>query len=88
MTNETTEVASATSEDSNVNISIEQICAAILATLNTVEVPLESLLTNYSNKVIAINQDEETKAVTFTLNDAAELQEMPLVDEVKTGEAE
>ena len=47
MTNET--------QAPNTQITIEQICAAILATIKTVEVPLEVLLTNYAGKTIAIN---------------------------------
>jgi hypothetical protein len=70
MTEETTE-ATATEEtkNNNINISIEQICAAILAVTESVEVPLEKLVTDYSNKSIAVNQDPETKTVTFTLVD-------------------
>jgi len=61
--------ASETLQDENINISIEQICAAIINTYKTVVVPLESLLKDYSGKNIAVNQDEETKALTFTLAD-------------------
>ena len=67
MTNETTNI---TPESSNVNISVEQICAAILATVGVVEVKIEDLTKNYSDKNIAVNQDSETKAITFTLVDA------------------
>jgi len=71
MTDETTEAVAAetTPENNNVNISIEQICAAILTTVNSVQVSLEDLIANYSGKSIAVNQDTETKAVTFTLVD-------------------
>lgn len=70
MTNEKTETTEITPESNNVNISIEQICAAILATVGSVEVKLEDLTTNYGDKSIAVNQDSETKSVTFTLVDA------------------
>ena len=76
MADETTEVITETTtpaeapEGDNVQISIEQICAAIVNTLGSVEIQLETLLTDYSTKSIAINQDEETKALTFTLVDA------------------
>ena len=74
MTDETTTdvVTDASTETApqNINISIEQICAAILATSDSVEVPLEYLLADYSGKSIAINQDQETKAVTFSIADA------------------
>lgn len=56
-------------KSNNVQISIEQICAAMLSTLGTVEVPLENLIKNYSDKSIAVNQDQDTKSVTFTLAD-------------------
>jgi hypothetical protein len=67
--------ASEASQDENVNISIEQICAAIIHTIGSVEVQLENLLKDYSTKSIAVNQDEETKALTFTLTDAPVAQE-------------
>lgn len=72
MADETTEVTPEVTDspENNVQISIEQICAAIVKTLGSVEVSLEDLLTDYSSKSIAINQDEETKALTFTLADA------------------
>ncbi len=56
-------------ESSGVNISIEQICAAILQTVGSVEVQLDTLLSNYSEKSIAIVQDEKTNALTFSLSD-------------------
>jgi hypothetical protein len=83
MTDETTVAPDATTDTSapsNVNISIEQICAAILTTVTSVEVPLENLLANYGGKVIAINQDDVTKAVTFALADAPEPQDLPAND--------
>jgi hypothetical protein len=55
--------------ENNVQISIEQICAAIIKTLGSVEIALEDLVADYSSKSIAVNQDEETKALTFTLSD-------------------
>jgi hypothetical protein len=75
MTNETNNDALENTEapqNQNINISIEQICAAILNTLGSVEVSLENLLKQYGGKSIAINQDEETKAVTFSLTDVPE----------------
>lgn len=68
----------------NINISIEQICAAILATLGSVEVQLQDLLANYQGKSIAINQNEETKAVTFSIADVPVQVELP----TETQEAE
>lgn len=61
--------ASEVSQEENVQISIEQICAAIISTYKTIVVPMESLLKDYSSKNIAITQDEETKVLTFTLAD-------------------
>lgn len=56
-------------QDNNVQISIEQICAAILSTVGAVTVNLDDLLKDYSSKSIAVNQDEETKSLTFSLAD-------------------
>ena len=54
----------------NVQISIEQICASIIKTLGSVEVAFEDLIGDYSGKNIAVNQNEETKAIMFTLVDS------------------
>jgi hypothetical protein len=75
MADETTEVTTETTEtpdmqENNIQISVEQICAAIIKTMGSVEVALEDLITDYSNKSIAVNQDETTKALTFTLSDS------------------
>jgi len=65
MTDETT----TPDTSNNVQISVEQICAAILATVGSIEVPLENLVSNYAGKTISVSQDETTKAVTFALAD-------------------
>lgn len=62
--------------NNDVKISIEQICAAILAKIGSVELDVQLLLANYSNKSIAVTQDQETKAITFTLADAPETTEI------------
>ncbi len=69
----------------NINISIEQICAAILSVMENVEVPLEYLLADYSGKSIAINQDQETKAVTFSI---VNVPAAPLADEEVAADVE
>ena len=56
--------------ENNIQIGIEQICAAILTELGSIEIPLEALIADYSKKVIAVNQDEETKALSFSLIDS------------------
>lgn len=61
MTEETTQ------EANPVNISIEQICAAIVNKLGKIELSLPELLEDFSNKSIAVNQDPETQVITFEL---------------------
>ena len=83
MTDETTNADTTTdatastdaATSSNINISIEQICAAIINTVGSVEVPLQNLVTDYSTKSIAVNQDPETKVVTFSLIDSAAIEQ-------------
>ena len=58
----------------NINISIEQIIAAILNKVGKMELTLKELLTDYSSKSIAVNQDPDTQMVTF------EMAEMPEVE--------
>lgn len=69
MTDETTQ------QDSNIQISVEQICAAILKTAGSIQVSLEDLVANYGGKTIAIEQDETTKAVTFALADTPNVEQ-------------
>jgi hypothetical protein len=74
--------ASETPQEEGVNISIEQICAAIINTYKTVVVPLDNLVKDYSSKNIAVTQDEETKILTFTLADN------PALEDVESEEVE
>lgn len=69
MTEETTQQDASAPAEQGMPISVEQICAAIINTLTSVSVPLENLVANYGGKSIAVNQDPDTKAVTFTLID-------------------
>ena len=59
--------AAETISDNNINISLEQICAAILSSVGSVEVTLEKLTNSYESYSISVTQDEITKAVTFGL---------------------
>jgi hypothetical protein len=54
----------------NFNISIEQIIAAILNKLGSVELSVEELLANYSSKSIAVDQNPDSKIIRFELADA------------------
>ena len=56
-------------ENAGVNITVEQILAAVISTVGTTTVPLETLITDYSAKSVAVNQNED-KSVTFSLVDA------------------
>ena len=71
MTDETTPVDASTDApvaDPGIQISVEQILASILS-LGPVTVPLDNLVASYGGKNIAVNQDPDTKAVTFELAD-------------------
>ena len=72
MTEENTQdnqVQQADPQANNVNISVEQILAAILSTIGATTVPLDNLVANYGGKQIAVNQNED-KSVHFALVDA------------------
>ena len=56
--------------NNNVPIGVEQICAAILNKLGKVELSVEELLTDYSSKNVAVNQDPDTNILTFELAEA------------------
>jgi hypothetical protein len=51
----------------NFNISIEQIIAAILNKLGSIELSVEELLDNYSSKSIAVDQNPDSKIIRFEL---------------------
>ena len=74
--------SSETIPDQNIPISVEQICAAIVNLVGPVEVQLSDLMADYSGKSIAVNQDEETKALTFSLVDS------PKIDDSQKAETE
>lgn len=63
-----------TQQDPGINISVEQILAAIINKLGEITIPVEELVANYSTKVIAVNQNED-KSVVFSLVDAPAVQE-------------
>lgn len=66
---ETTMVADATpAEENNVNISVEQILAAILKVSGKVNVPFADLVSDYSTFNIAVTQNED-KSVDFELTE-------------------
>jgi hypothetical protein len=71
----TTQMEETAQPDNNVQISVEQICAAILKTAGAIEVSLDDLVANYSGKTIAVDQNPDTKAVTFSLADTPVQQE-------------
>jgi hypothetical protein len=71
MTEKTTQEV--TQENNGINISVEQILAAIIATVGETTVTLETLVANYADKTISVNQLED-KSVKFTLVDIAEAQ--------------
>ena len=70
---ETVDAVEETAQDGNVQISVEQICASIIKTLGSVQVSVEDLLANYQDQSISVNQNEETKTLTFTLVDNADI---------------
>jgi predicted amino acid dehydrogenase len=63
--------AAQVSEDmTNVQITLEQITAAIVATQGTIEVAVSEVLKDYSGKSISITHDDEKNVLLFTLVDA------------------
>jgi hypothetical protein len=56
----------------NMQITLEQICAAILNKVGKVEMSLEELLNNYSSKSIAVDQDPNSGMLTFELAEVLE----------------
>lgn len=59
----------------NVNIGLEQIVAALLATTGPVKVTFNTLLQDYSKKNISVTPDEDSDEILFDLVDAPKGQE-------------
>jgi hypothetical protein len=53
--------------NNNINLGIEQICAAIINKYGKINIALNEILQDFSNKSIAVNQDLETKDLIFEL---------------------
>jgi hypothetical protein len=66
---EGTPAAQFTEDMKNVQITLEQITAAIVATIGTVEVPVSEVLKDYSGKSISITHDDEKNVLLFELVD-------------------
>lgn len=60
--------ASGQPQNDGVNISLEQILAAILNQSGAVTISLDNLIANYANKQISVNQNED-QSVVFALVD-------------------
>ena len=69
-----------TQQGQGVNISVEQILAAILNTVGTTTVQLEKLVENYGSKTISVTQNED-KSVVFSLVDAPQTETVEEVTE-------
>ena len=80
MTEETTTPAA----DQNVQISFEQITAAILVTLGEVTVPVANIIAYYSGKTIAVNQNPDNKDLIFAIVDIPAPAEAAPVEEDTT----
>jgi|APCry1669190288_1035285.scaffolds.fasta_scaffold00120_10 leucyl aminopeptidase len=66
---EGTPAATVNEELTNVQITLEQICASILNQIGTTEIPVADVLKNYSGKTIQIQHDDEKNVLVFALVD-------------------
>lgn len=80
MTEERTQEVAAVPENNNMNISVEQILAAVIKTTGEVTVSLEDLIANYSQKTISVNQLED-KSVLFSLIDVTDVPSEEIIEE-------
>ena len=55
------------SVEQNIEIGVEQILASILSTVGEVTVDINTILTNFGTYQVGVEQNEETKAITFKL---------------------
>jgi len=55
--------------DNNVNLGIEQICAAMINKFGKINIPLNEVIQDFSNKNISVTQDLDTQELVFELVD-------------------
>jgi ribosomal protein L11 len=86
MTEETQDnTAPAQPELSQVQITLEQICAAIIAQNdNQLSVPTAVLLQDYSQYTIEITHDDEANLIYFSLKPLAEVEENQEAEKIET----
>lgn len=53
--------------DNNVNLGIEQICAAMINKFGKINIPLNEVIQDFSNKNISVTQDLDTQDLVFEL---------------------
>ena len=53
--------------DNNINLGIEQICAAMINKFGKINIPLNEILQDFSSKSISVTQDLETQDLVFEL---------------------
>lgn len=53
--------------DNNINLGIEQICAAMINKFEKINIPLNEILQDFSSKSISVTQDLETQDLVFEL---------------------
>lgn len=74
------EITMAEENSNNVNISVEQICAAILATIGSATVAVPDLVKDYTKHQIQVTQNEDG-TIQFTL--VEEPQETPAEEQAE-----
>lgn len=67
MTEENTNIEEVAPENQGINISLEQILAAILHTSGSIVVTLADLVKDYSTLSVKVDQNPENQDLTFSL---------------------
>lgn len=62
------------SEDT-IQLNLNNVLAAIVKNLGTVQVPIDDVISTYENKSLAISFDEDSRMMIMSLVDNSELEE-------------
>ena len=69
-----------TLEGEKFDISIEQVCAAILADQGSITIPISALFEDFNGRSIALTQNNEDQTLTLSLSEKIDLPTVEVVD--------
>lgn len=73
-------------EGDKIDISIEQVCAALLMHNGPITIPMTALWEDFGGRQIGLNQNNEDKTLTLFITEKIDLPEIEVVDKPQESE--